>query len=284
MFVKYAINISSLSSGTTASTINIPINMAYQMVDNADIIQTNFVDVQVQKAMNPILDYEKVRFTPVDMSGNLIININYNLFFLSNGVFPTPTMYSDIGMSDDDLKYETNYFTQSYLQLKFYDTDNNLTQNLITQIDVYSMLTQDDLYQQGGILNGVYFIKGQAKPAHQVPLDFMLSNPLLVPKAFYEGYYIYSYKSDISIGTPKNLYMSATYNNAKTGSITNLMTDSVPYAIDNLVNKLYTKYTLYKDTTGFFYQVDNTYSDNVTYIKNQNNTNVFVNLYQIQAL
>jgi hypothetical protein len=284
MFVKYYINPFTLLSGTTASTINIPINMNYQMVDNADIIQTNFVNVEVANAINPILDYEKVRYTPVNMNGNLIINVNYNLSFLVNGSFPITTMYSDIGMTDTDLQTETNYFTQSYLELNFYDSDNNLTQNLVTQINIYSMLTQDDLYQQGGVLNGVHYLKGESKPANQVPVDFVLSNPLLISKAFYEGYYIYDYKNSVSIETPKNLYMNASYYNAKNGSVTKLMTDSNVYSIDTLVNKLYTKYTLYKNTNGYYYKIDNTYSTNVSYVQNQNNTNVFVNLYQIQTL
>ena len=49
MFVKYQINSSIFASGTTASTINIPITMDYQIVDNGELIERVFVNTEVQK-------------------------------------------------------------------------------------------------------------------------------------------------------------------------------------------------------------------------------------------
>lgn len=284
MSVKFKINPFTLRSGTTATTINIPITINYQLADNAELIEKDFVNVEVKNSINPILDYEKVRYIPVDKNGIPILNVVYNLFFVTNDAILNPTMYSNIGMTDDDLKYETNAFTESYVQLNFYDSDNAMTQNLITQMEIYSMLTKDDHYQTGSKNNGIYIIAGQPKPANQVPVHFVLSNPTLVPKAFYEGYHIYDYKDDVAIGIPKYLYMQATYYSTKTGKIINLMTEPIPYTIDKLVNKLYTKYKLYRDTTSFYYAVDDTYSKNVTYTQNQDNNSVSINLYQIQAL
>ena len=283
MSAKFKINPFTLLSGTTATTINIPINISYQLADNAELIEKDFVDVEVAKSINPILDYEKVRYIPVDKNGVDLLSVVYNLFFLTNGSILNPTMYSDIGMTDDDLKYETNGFKESYVLLNFFDSDNAMTQNLIAQTEIYSMLTKDDHYQTGSKNNGVYIIAGQPMPANQVPVHFVLSNPLLVPKAFYEGYHIYDYKDDVAIGVPKYLYMQATYFNIKTGKITNLMTEPTSYSIDKLVNKLYTKYKLYRDATSFYYAVDDTYSKNVVYTQNQNNNSVSINLYQIQA-
>ena len=53
------INLTTLGSGATATTINIPITMEYQLVDQTDIINTVFVDSEVKKAINPIIDNEK---------------------------------------------------------------------------------------------------------------------------------------------------------------------------------------------------------------------------------
>lgn len=284
MFVKYTINSNTLLSGTTASTINIPISLDYQFIDATELVETQFVDIEVKKAINPILDYEKARYLPTDMSGTQVTNIIYNIYFMSNGVYQNPSYYSNIGITNDDLKFETNYFTESYILLNFYDTDNPLTQNLITQLDIFSMLTKDDLYATNSFFNGVYIIAGQAKPANQVPVRFILSNPLLVKKAFYEGYHLFDYKDDVSIGFPKYLYMRATYYNAKTGDIKNMMTQPVAYNIDSLVSKLHTRYKLYRDTTGFYYTIDDEYSTNVVYSENQNNTNVEINLFEIQTL
>jgi hypothetical protein len=283
MFVKYTINPFTLNNSTGA-TINIPIEIQYQLVDNDDLIKTDFINTEVANSINPILDYEKVRYIPTNNTGVILTNVNYNLYFLSNRTYASPTYYSTIGFTDDDLKYETNAFKNSFLQLDFYDSDNSLTQNLLTTNYIYSMLTPDDLYQKGQVVNGVHIIKGQPKPANQIPLKFVLSNPLMVSKQFYEGYHIYDYKDDVAIGLPKFLYMKASYFNGKNGNTTNLMVENKAYTIDNLVNKLYTKYVLYRDTTSFYYQIDTTYSSNVSYISNQGVNSVFINLFQIQAL
>lgn len=282
MFAKYTINANTFLSGTTASTINIPVNLNYQQVDASELVETAFVAVEVKNAINPILDYEKARYLPTNVNGTLVTNVTYNLFFLTNNVYSNPTHYSDIGFTNDDLKFENNFFTESYVQLNFYDSDNPLTQNLITQIQIFSMLTQDDLYAQNSFINGSYIIAGQAKPANAVPVRFVLSNPLLVKRAFYEGYHLYDYKDDVAIGAPKFLYMKATYYNTKTGDIKNLMTQPVATTIDNLVGNLHVRYKLSRDLNSFYYLIDDTYSTNVTYT--QNNTLVSVNLFEIRTL
>lgn len=286
MFVNYKINSHTLLSATTATTINIPIKLDFQIVDNAELVETVFVDVQTQEAINPILDYDKVRYIPVDKTGKHIGNVNYYLSFLNqNNALAIPTYYSNIGFEDADIKFERSNFTESVLSLQFFDTDNALTQNLISEIDIFSHVSSDSFFPSG--TPRTIGIVGQAKPASQIPVRFILSNPLLVSRGFYEGYHIYSYKDDIVIGIPKVLYMKGTYFNAKTGKSTNLMTEPTAFTIDNLVKKLYTKYILFRDTTGFFYKLDDTYSSNITYTANagnQNNLDVTINLYQIQAL
>lgn len=278
MFVRYKINPFTLLSGSTASTINIPITLNYELVDNAELISTKFVPNEVQKSINPILDYEKVRFIP---KNDLVLDtITYNLFFLKNGSLANPTMYSDIGFSNDDLKYETNYFTESYLLLNFYDSDNPLTQNLVNQVEIYSMLTPEDHYQNGFKTGNTYVIAGQTKPSNQVPVRFLLSNPLTQKKAFYEGYSLYYYKDELTDLIPKYLYMNATYYNTKTGISTNLITQPFAYTIDKLINFLYTRYILSRNTTGYYYTIDTAYSNNVNF----NGSGGTVNLYQIQTL
>jgi hypothetical protein len=64
MFVKYQINLSTVPSGTTATTINVPINMDFHFVGQSEEIEEKFVE-----AINPIIDYEKVRVTPTDLNG-----------------------------------------------------------------------------------------------------------------------------------------------------------------------------------------------------------------------
>lgn len=277
MLIKYKINSSIFANGATASTINVPITLDYQNVDNSELVERVFVDTEVIKSINPILDYEKVRFIPIHSYDTThLTTITYALSFLNNGIIKSPTNYSDIGFSNDDLKFERVSFKESYLYLRFYDSDNALTQNLVNEIEIYSMLTQDDR-QPKGVPDPI--IAGQAKPSNEIPVRFLLSNPLTT-KGVYEGYHIYNYKDEFIFNTPKYLYMRASYFNGNNGKITNLMVEPTAYKIDTLINKLYTRYKLYRDKTGFYYEIDDKYSTNVTY----NVDKVIVNLYQIQAL
>ncbi len=279
MFVnKFQINISTIDSGTTATTINIPISLEYQIVDNSELIDRVFVTNEIQKAINPIADYEKVRFLPLDLNNKNIDTITYSLTFL------TGTKYSDIGFDDDDIRFAKNSFKESFLKLAFYDTPNPLNQRLISNISLYPHLLESDLYD-----NTVVFpnIPGQPKPANQIKVSFILSNPVTSPRGNAEGYYLYNYKDEIFNNIPKELYMRASFNNAKTGKSVNLMVDSTPHSIDVLVGKLYTKYILTRSSTGFYYKIDKTYNSNGTIVPNNvtySSNNVTIKLYQIQVL
>ena len=99
MFVKnYKININTLKSGTTATTINIPINMEYQLVDQAELIDRVFVEIETEKAINEIIDYEKIRFVPINSLNNQINSITYTVDLLGL------TTYGSIGFNDNDIK------------------------------------------------------------------------------------------------------------------------------------------------------------------------------------
>ena len=83
MFVNnFKINIFNVDSGSTATTINIPINLEYQLVDQSEIVDRVFVDVETEKAINTTIDYEKARFIPIDYESNLIYKIDYLLDFV----------------------------------------------------------------------------------------------------------------------------------------------------------------------------------------------------------
>lgn len=287
MFVKHTIGLSTLTGDTY---INIPINMEYQIVDNGELIERLFVDIEEQKAVNPILNYDKVRFVPLDKNKRQISHITYSLNFLdANNNMQIPTYYSNVDINDpfnnDDIKFERNNFKKSYVNLSFYDSDNPFVQNLVTEIEVYSFLTDGDRWQPP-IPPNLPILAGTPLPASQIPVRFYLSNPYLIFKGYYDGFYIYNYKDDYVINAPKYLYMKATYFNAKSGKITNMMTENIKTSIDQLVDKLYTRYELFRDSTGFYYIVDDTYSTNVAYTQTTTNaatSDITIKLYQIQA-
>lgn len=283
MFVnKYKINLSTIGTGVTATTITVPIVMTSQNVDNAELIQRVFVDTEVEYAINPILDYEKVRFLPLDLLGNHIDKITYDIYLLdSTGNYKG--FYGNIGFIDDDIKYRKESFKQTFLNLNFYDTDNPLTQRLVTFTTLYSELNTSDLLQPPLPPNT---IPGTPKPAVQIPVNFVVENPLLNPRGFAEGYHLYDYKSNLKIGSSKYLYMKALFKNSKTGKIVNLMVKNAAQPIDKLVHELYTRFKLVRNSTGFYYEIDNTYQgnggsgvNNVVY----NSNTCKVTLYEIKA-
>lgn len=268
-----------IDSTTTATTINIPFTMEYQLADQAELIDRVFVDVETENAINPIIDFDKTRYIPLDLNNNQISKINYVIDL--SGL----TTYGDIGFSDDDIKFQKSNFKQTFLNLSFYDTDNPMTQQLVTTQTIFSQLKPSDLLP----FNTIVGLPGQPKPANQIPLTFILENPLTNQRGFLEGYYLYDYKDILKIGDFKYLYMKANFKNAKDGKSTNLMVKSNAQPIDNLIREVYTRYKLFRTQTGYYYQIDDTYQGNGPATQNnvsytQNPSSVSINLFKIQAL
>ena len=279
MFVNnFKINIFNVDSGSTATTINIPINLEYQLVDQSEIVDRVFVDVETEKAINTTIDYEKARFIPIDYESNLIYKIDYLLDF--DGA----TTYGSIGFTIDDLVFRKEVFKQTFLNLDFYDSDNPLTQNLVNNITIFSEISKEDLSPTYGTI-------GIPKPPDEIPLRFTLNSELLNPRGFTEGFYLYDYKDEIPLNGSKYLYMRASFKNAKSGTTTNMMVKNNALPIDELVHELYTRFELKRTDTGYYYVIDKTYqgneinnrtNNNVLYSTNPNTVSVFLN--QIKAL
>ena len=284
MSAKYQIRISNLT-GVTDTFINIPIDMTPNMVDQSELVNKKFVDVEVEKSINPILDYEKARFGPIYFDGDNqqtdINNIIYDVRFLSASTFPTSaSFYSDIDITNDDIKFGKKRFENSFLNLSFYDTDRATDQRLLSFIKIFPRLTTANIQDSGDPTLGL------PKPANEIPVTFTLSNPIKNPEGFAEGYYIYNYKDEVTSELPKEIFMRATFNNAANGKTLNLMTEGIAYGIEELVNKLYTKYILHRNSTGYYYAIDETYNTNggLNNVTITNGGDYIVTLYQIQAL
>ena len=291
MLARYQINLKTIVSGTTATTINIPISLESQEIGQSELIDRVFVDVQVENAINPISDYDKVRYLPLNSNNKPLVTISYNLNFTDS------TDYKSIGFSDDDIKYEKSSFKESFIYLAFYDSPNPMTQRLISYNTIFSKLNDNDLLgiesEQIQTYGSVIGIPGQPVPAHDVKLHFIVKNPIIKPLGFSEGFYLYDYRDELKIGESKYLYMRASFKNAKTGKSTNLMVKNTAFPVDSLVHELYTRYILIRDTTGYYYKFDDGYQGNldnfgniVTGINNvkQIGDDMTITLYQIQAI
>lgn len=282
MFVnRLKINVSTFNDTVSAATIDIPLSMEYQLVDQAELINRVFVDVETERAINKIIDYEKARFLPLNLSNELINKITYVLDL--SGL----TTYGSIGFTDDDIKFKKEVFKQTFLNLEFYDTDNPLTQILVSRITLFSELKNDDLISSN--INGII---GQPKPANQIPLTFVLENEIFNNNGYSEGFYLYDYKDEVKINEYKYLYMRASFKNAKTGKSINMMVKNSALPIDYLIHELYTRYKLIRNNNGFYYIIDDTYQGNSINSGSTNNVSfssipplnsVQINLYQINA-
>jgi len=267
---RYTLRIPEPTS--TATTFNVPLDMDFQLVDQGETIERQFVDVEVEKSINPIIDYEKVRFIPKEVT-ILADMVKYVPHFWDapNTDYFNPTYFSDLGYTNDDLKFRKNSLIKSFLRLDFYDSPIVTDQNLISIIYISPDIRLGDILPNSQVI-----------PAANKPVSFILMNPLGNNENFGEGFFIYHYKDEVTNLLPKELFMRATYSNAKTGKSTNMMTApydaNAPIFIDDLQGQLHTKYTLKRDNTGFYYDIDTTQS-NVEFTANTFN----VDLYEIKV-
>lgn len=272
---KFKISTASLiNTKSNFLYFNLPISNDNQIVDNGELIDKVFVNEQVDLSINPIIDWEKTRFSPIDANGNKINTIIYNLNFFKNNSYTN--FYSDIGFSDDDIANRKNNFKLSMVDLLFYDSDNPLVQKLVNKISLSCKLNSID-----------FKADGKPKGANQVQIKMISQDPFKYKNGFTDGFYIYDYKNELKIGDSKYIYMKALFKNAKTGKSLNMMVKNTPQFIDMLVKELYVRYKIIRTKTGFNYFIDDTYqgnnlkiSNNVTY----NNDTITVDLYEINAL
>jgi hypothetical protein len=288
---RYQVKIPRIDS--SATTINVPIDLTPQMVDQSEIVNREFVSVEVDNAINPTLDYEKVRFLPAKVNPNATATTVSNPVIMQQVIYKISlldsttgtyfsnnlngTTYADAGFSDDDLRYRKNKLTKSFLQLSFYDSDILTDQRLVGSMAINPNITLADINPNS-----------QLYPVADKLLEFRLRNPLTDDEAFGEGFFVYYFKDEVDINLPEFLYMRATFNNAKTGVATGLMVaNNVPApAIDELVGQLHTRYVLHRTVTGYYYAIDDEFGvtpNNVYYNPPFPAPSVTINLYEVNV-
>tara|TARA_B100001121_G_scaffold54859_1_gene48367 strand:- start:1466 stop:2338 length:873 start_codon:yes stop_codon:yes gene_type:complete len=290
MFVKKYKFVNNLT-GDTGYNINVPVGNNSGFVGQQEIIEKDFIDIEVEKAVNITFDYEKVKLLPVHNTDGILENITYtvNLLDSTATAFNTSLKWSDIGFNDDDLRFKKKSFTKSFLRLDFYDSDIVSNQNLISFITLFPEFSNEDM------------IGFSIPQAINYSVSFKLGNTLVDRDRNGEGFALYHFKDEV-LPNPlpsKNLYMRATFNNAKEGTSIGLMSsDSLTLSIDDLIgstegttnkNNLYTKYILTRNATGYYYKIDDTYSNNVAYespttTPSSTTNDYIINLYQINAI
>jgi len=244
---------------TTAATIDIPIVIDAIPSDNTDLVKTRFVDNEVKKAINPIIDYKKVRFKPAVVNNGvwtIVPEIKIKLEFFNKDTIPTYGEYYDsLGFTSDDLFCRANRVMKSFLTLNYYKSTNPTDNLLLTTSNIFTQIGDDQKDVYGNVLKN-----------NQCPISYEIGDPTLKPDMVHEGFHIYWYEELIKTSPNGEyvFYLSPTYQNADNGEVS-VMTpvksvlNSANKAIINTIElggdtgTQYLKVTLkYDDTSGNF--------------------------------
>lgn len=206
----------------TGTTISVPLSTSFFPVDNTEMIEHKFIEDEVEKAINPIVDYKKIMFKPsIGDNWEIINNFNINLNFYtidsiidSNPKYRNPPtyngagVYEDLGFVFDDIFCRTNRFIFSFCRLLFFDKPDSGDNKLLFFSDIYTQVGPD-----------------QTNPLTKLPLhpsdslvSFRANNPQFFNENF-GGYYLYWFK-DLVDNAPNqeyDMYMTILFNNAVNG-------------------------------------------------------------------
>ena len=210
MFVdRKKIIYTNLKSG---ATINIPIQMDFTPIDNSELVEDKFVNDEIEKAINPIVDYKKIIFKPSGKPGDPqwkeINKFQINLNFFKPDHLTYSNTYNVLNFTTDDLFCNSPRLINSFLRLTFYDSPNVSNNNVLGFMDIYSQVGKDQKNIYGFVL-----------PSNESPISYTLGNPVLAPDTVHEGYNIYWYKDLVDNAPDKEytIYVDAVYNNATNG-------------------------------------------------------------------
>jgi hypothetical protein len=214
---KYQIRYDKTTNNTA---INIPVRLDFIPVDNSELIEDKFVSDEIEKAINPITDYKKVRFKPAVINGNQWVIIDeFKLQLVMFNDTPTytstPTNYGEIGFTDADVFCRANKLMKSFLTLSFFDSNNEQNNRLLFFNRIYTQIGDDQKEETG-----------QVKESNEVPMSFRIGDPTLKPESVHEGFHLYWYQDLVDNAPNKEYvtYVTATYSNAMSGSTSALYT------------------------------------------------------------
>ncbi len=166
---------------TTAATIDIPIVIDAIPSDNTDLVKTRFVDNEVKKAINPIIDYKKVRFKPAVVKNNvwtIVPEVKIKLEFFNKDTIPTyGEFYDSLGFTSDDLFCRANRVMKSFLTLNYYKSTNPTDNLLLTSSNIFTQIGDDQKDVYGNVLKN-----------NQCPISYEIGDPTLKPDMVHEGF------------------------------------------------------------------------------------------------
>lgn len=165
---------SFVTSGTSINTtlnyknITFPIEVNFDVTDYGDEIN-NFVKSEQKKAINKIVDYERVKYASEPYPS---IGLKFRFFDKDSTQYDDNNLtggYTLAGFNEDEINKKNN-FKKSFFRLYFFDSNNTMSQNLLLteEIDVFQSkkpefnfsrifwLKEDELFLNGNNNRIVY--------------------------------------------------------------------------------------------------------------------------------
>ncbi len=201
-------------------TINIPIEIKFDTAGRDEIIDI-YEDEVVQKAINPIIDFETTKFAHSLWDNDATktqIHYKFNFYdptastnFLLNPPSPNSWLddYEYATFLNQELYYFANSFKKSFFKMDFYDKRETQNQKILFSV---ILPTQQGETEPGTLFNNPNLQVLVKKP--NMYLDYIGSNK--------EGFFFYWLKNQNFISQTE-MYMSCKFFNAKKGQFVRMM-------------------------------------------------------------
>lgn len=228
--------------------VSIPLGQLFGNLDVTDAIKRDYLEVETEKAINRIIDYEVTKLIPSPRQGINISEFNELTFKVELNLNNAnmPTFLADLGLEYDDILYKRNKFTKTFLRFEFFDSDNIKTQNKVMEHTMFLTMV-DEYYETNGINN----VLGKPKQPNMCELVFKAFDPTIKTNNVGEGFNIFTNMKYIgSQLQPKSLYCRISLNSAVTGFTHRLGISKQALDLPELYTKLHLKYSLYLGLDG----------------------------------
>lgn len=279
MSVKINYNDLINSSGQTIN-FNFEISNNFMTNGNETSIENEFIVNEKNNSINPIIDSDKVQFTPLTSNGEEIKKIIYKLRFKNSSGFPNlDTSLSEIGFNNDDIIFFKNSYNQSILSLLFYNSIELNENILLDNVPLFPDIRDNDI-QPYNPINPLF---NTSQPYDTNNLFINIIRDPYNNKKLNEGFKLYSDKTKPLLGLVDEKYMRAIFSNSKNGKQTLFMTQPIAYNISEIKQYIFLKYSFYKDLlhNKFYYTID-TSQNNVFYDSLTQTLEII--LYELQVL
>jgi hypothetical protein len=216
--------------------ISIPFNESFSIkTQQSDLTQNKFFEVEKERAINPVIDNERVQFEPYYKDKNTYYKVNklvYSFIFNDNNSYTSPATWKQLGFGDDDVKYQKNRLKKTFVTLSYYNEQSptNQLMEYYSTIFVNTNLMYAHMINNLKNISGVSYV-GNVTVIPQETVDFTVYHPFVnsvettsgarTVKLNYtggsEGYYIYLFGSEYKNCKPAQIFLKGEFNNAKTG-------------------------------------------------------------------